>query len=141
MVALVLFWAAMFCILFFSLGTIVKILLSVLQGMFETIRTIGSLLILAVMGMIGFSVLYEIAYGIRTQGVAEMIFNIVIYVVVVGTVLAIICHFGAMLFGLAVSILELIYEALFLGLLKIQLVFDKAYVHFLQVIINRLERR
>ena len=136
MVTLVIFWAALFCVIFFLLGTLFKGLASLFTGFIYSVMDIISIAILAGLGIVVLFNLYAIAQGIRTSGLGKVIVYIVILVIELGIIGGLLGRLGAILLELAEFIITIV-SAVFEGAAAFC---EKAYAHFLLVIIKRVDK-
>ena len=136
MVTLVIFWAALFCVIFFLLGTLFKGLASLFTGFIYSVMDIISIAILAGLGIVVLFTLYAIAQGIRTSGLGKVIGSMVILVIEFGIIGGLLGRLGAILLELAEFIITIV-SAVFEGAAAFC---EKAYAHFLLVIIKRVDK-
>ncbi len=140
MVAFVIFWAALFCVIFFLLGTLFKGLASLFTGFITSAINVISFAILAGLGVAALFALYAIASGIRTSGLGAVIGTIVMLVIVLGIIGGLVGGLGAALLELAAVVVEFVITAVSVVLEGAAGICEKAYAHFLLVIIKRLDK-
>ena len=140
MVAFVIFWASLFCVIFFLLGTLFKGLASLFTGFVTSVMNVIRIAILAGLGIVALFALYLIASGIRTSGLGDVIGTIVIFVIVLGIIGGLLGGLGADLLDLATAVVEFVI-AIVSGVLEGAAgICERAYVHFLMAIIKRLDK-
>ncbi len=140
MVAFVIFWAALFCVIFFLLGTLFKGLASLFTGFITSAIYVISFAILAGLGVAALFAIYAIANGIRTSGIGEVIGTIVILVIVIGIIGGLLGELGAALLELATAVVEIVITVVSVVLEGAAEICEKAYAHFLMAIIKRLDK-
>lgn len=140
MVALVIFWASFFCLIFFLLGAICKGLASAFNALLSSLGLVLAIAFYAGAGALLLYLLHDIIDGIITSGLLEMIGAIVIYILLISLIVGLVGSIGAFLLGLAVEIGLLILGIVSYVLEGAASLCEKAYGHFLLVITNRLDR-
>ena len=140
MVTFVIFWAALFCIIFFLLETFFKTLASFFSGFIYSAAYIIAIAILTGLGVIALLLIYFIANAISTDSLGETIGILIAWGVFIGIIVGLIGGLGSALIGLIVRIVEVIIcvvSTVFEGGANIC---EKAYVHFLLAIVKRLDK-
>lgn len=140
MVTFVIFWAALFCVIFFLLGTLFKGLASLFTGFINSVMEVIAIAILAGLGIVVLFALYAIASGIRTAGLGEVIETIVILVIVLGIIGGLLGGLGAALLELATAVVGFVITVVSVVLEGAAAFCEKAYAHFLLVIIKRVDK-
>lgn len=140
MVALVIFWASFFCLVFFLLGAICKGLASAFNALLSSLGLVLIIAFYTVVGALLLYMLHDIVDGIITSGLLKMIGTIILFTLLVSLIVAIVGSIGVFLLGLAVEIGLLILGAISCILEGAASLCEKAYGHFLLVITNRLEK-
>lgn len=147
MVAFVIFWAAVFALLFFLLGVIFKALASVfnyaLQASVEDMIPIIGLFCVPVLLAIVIGILYAIVVGIITEGFWSVVGLLILLFIIIGIVVALFGWLGTLLWVclelIAVCALYIIGVVSFV----LEWLADKCecgYVKFLNAIIKRIDR-
>ncbi len=139
MVALVIFWAAVFAVLFFVLGVVFKALASVFNALMAStgVFAIGAL---AAMAVIALYLLYAIADGIIREGFWAVFGWVLMFLVIIGIVGAIFGGLGAVLLELIIVVAEAVLLVVSGALEWLADKCERGYIKFLKVIINRLDR-
>ncbi len=139
MVALVIFWAAVFAVLFFVLGVVFKALASVFNALMAStgVFAIG---VLAAMAVIALYLLYAIADGIIKEGFWAVFGWVLLFLVVIGIGGAILGGLGAVLLELIIVVAEAVLLVVSGALEWLADKCERGYIKFLKVIINRLGR-
>ncbi len=140
MVAIAIFWAALFCIIFFLLGAICKGLAAVFNALISSIVAILGIAFLVLLGVIGLYTIYSIVDGIITGRIGEVFGLIVLFVIGIGLLVLLFGWLGNIMLSIALKICELILSAISFVLERGAAICEKAYAHFLLVIVNRLEK-
>lgn len=140
MVAFVIFWAAVFAIVFFLLGNVFKALASGFSALISSLALLLSVGFLTLAAIIVLYLLYGITDGIITSGIGEVIGTIFMTIVVIGIL-------GALFGGLGAVLLELVLVVVTFALDIIDSVlnwaadlFERGYIKSLKTIINQLEK-
>ncbi len=140
MVAFVIFWAAVFAIVFFLLGNVFKALASGFSALISSLALLLSIGFLTLAAIIVLYLLYSITDGILTSGIGEIAGTIFVAIVVIGIL-------GGLFGGLGVALLELVLDVAILALDIIDSVlnwaadlFERGYIKSLKTIINQLEK-
>lgn len=147
MVAFVIFWAAVFALLFFLLGVIFKALASVfnyaLQASVASMIPIIGKFCIPILLAIALGILYAIVVGIMTEGFWSVIGLLILLVILIGITVALFGWLGALLW----VFLELIVACVLyiIGLVSYGLEWladrcERGYLKFLNVIIKRIDR-
>lgn len=147
MVAFVIFWAAVFALLFFLLGVIFKALASVfnyaLQASVASMIPIIGMFFVPIILVIALGILYAIVVGIITEGFWSVIGPLIILLIMIAILVALFGWLGSLLLVL----LELIasYFLYIIGLVSFGLEWladrcERGYIKFLHVIIKRIDR-
>ena len=147
MVAFVIFWAAVFALLFFLLGVIFKALASVfnyaLQASVESMIPIIGMFCAPILLAIALGILYAIVVGIITEGFWSVIGLLMLLIFIIGIVVALFGWLGSLLWVclelIAVCVLYIIGFVSF-GLEWLADRCEWGYVKFLNVIIKRIDR-
>ncbi|MCM1186514.1 MAG: hypothetical protein NC251_10315 [Lachnoclostridium sp.] len=139
MVTFIIFWAAVFALLFFVLAVIFKILASALEALLSAGGQTLAIGGLAIMIVIALSLFYAIVDGIIKEGLLSVLGTIVLFVIVLGI-------FGAIFGGLGAALIELVVAvALFVleivsGVLEwLADKCEEGYIKFLRIIVNRID--
>lgn len=140
MVAFIIFWAALFCVILFLLGTVFKGLASLFTGFISSGTTVVGLAILVGLGEAALFAIYAIANGIRTSGIGEVIGMIVLLVIELAIMGALIGGLGSLILSIIIPVLGLVFGFISNVLEEAAVNCEKAYVHFLMVIIKRLNK-
>lgn len=147
MVAFVIFWAAVFALLFFLLGVIFKALASVfnyaIQASVASMIPIIGKFCIPILLAIALGILYAIVVGIMTEGFWSVIGLLILLVILIGITVALFGWLGALLW----VFLELIAACVLyiIGLVSFGLEWlanrcERGYLKFLNVIIKRIDR-
>lgn len=147
MVAFVIFWAAVFALLFFLLGVIFKGLASVfnyaLQASVESMIPIIGLFCVPILLAIALGILYAIVVGIITEGFWSVIGLLILLSIIIGIVVALFGWLGSLLWVclelIAVCVLYVI-GFVSSGLEWLAVRCEWGYVKLLNVIIKRIDR-
>lgn len=136
MVTFIIFWAALFALVFFVLGVIFKALASAFHALLFSIGRA-----LAVGGLAGLAALvlyslYAIVNGIARGDLITVIEAIVVVVLVLCLFGAIVVYLGAILLEFVFKILEIVSGILEWFADRC----EKGYINFLTVIVNRLNK-
>lgn len=147
MVAFVIFWAAVFALIFFLLGVIFKALASVfnyaIQASVESMIPIIGMFCVPILLAIALGILYAIVVGIITEGFWSVIGLLVLLSIIIGIVVALFGWLGSLLWVclelIAVCVLYIIgYVSS--GLEWLADGCERGYVKFLNVIIKRIDQ-
>lgn len=147
MVAFVIFWAAVFALLFFLLGVIFKALASVfnyaLQASVASMIPIIGMFFVPIILAIALGILYAIVVGIMTEGFWSVIGLLILLIILIGITVALFGWLGSLLWVflelIAVCVLYIIGIVSFV----LEWLADRCewgYVKFLNVIIKRIDR-
>lgn len=147
MTTFVIFWAAVFALIFFLLGVIFKALASVFNyaipaSVVGMIPIIGMFLA-PVLLLIAIGILYAIVVGIITEGFWSVVGLIILLIILIGIVVALFGWLGALLW-LCLELIALcalhIIEFVSFGLEWLADKCESGYVTFLNVIIKRVNQ-
>lgn len=147
MVAFVIFWAAVFALIFFLLGVIFKALASVfnyaLQASVEGMIPIIGMFCTPILLAIAIGILYAIVVGIITEGFWSVIGLLILLFILIGIVVALFGWLGSLLWVclelIAVCVLYII-EFVSSGLEWLADGCESGYIKFLNVIIKRIDQ-
>lgn len=147
MVAFVIFWAAVFALLFFLLGVIFKALASVfnyaIQASFAYMLSAIGIFSIPILLVIALGILYAIVVGVMSQGFWSIIGILILLSIIIGIAVGLLGVIGSLL---SVWLELILSAALFvIGLVSIGLewladICESGYVKFLNVIIRRIDR-
>lgn len=140
MVTIVVFWAAVMCVLFFLLGTIFKGISSAFTGFMESGGFILAIGFLGGLAALVLYLIYAIVHGIITEGLGSVFGTIIIALIVFGLIGGIIGGLGSIVLSIALTVAEYILIAMAFMLDGATSICEKAYNHFLLVIYKRLDR-
>ena len=140
MVACVIFWSAVFAIIFFVLGTFFKALASAFNALLTSLGRV-----LAISGLAGGTgvvlyLLYAIIGGINEEGFWTVIGPIVFIIIVIGFIVALIGGFGEILLEIVVALVENMLIIVSEVLEWAADLCERKYIKFLKVIIRRLDK-
>ncbi len=141
MVALAIFWSALFCLIFFLLGTAIKLLMAAIKGVFDSILEVGILSAMVATVTLVLYLFYCVAYGVRTSGVVNVIISAVVIVLVITMIFRLVGGIGGPILNMLIFYLGIIKDYIILFLMKVQLLFEMAFYHFLLAILNRVDKR
>lgn len=140
MVAIAIFWAAVMAILFFLIGIVFKGLASVFNAL---LSSIGTTVVIGGCGLLAFLALYAIygiVDGIITGGIWDTLGMIVLLVIEIGIVVALLGGLGSVIIGVIITVATFVLEIVSGILEGAAALSEKAYSHFLLVIVKRLEK-
>ncbi len=140
MVAFIVFWCALFCVIFFLLGTVFKGLSSLFTGAITSSVSVIAIAVLTALGVIALYAIYGIASGIRISGFGHVLGMLVMLVIEIGIIVALVGGVGAWVFEIVVAVLEFVIDLISTVLEAAAAFCEKAYVHFLMAIIKRLDK-
>ena len=140
MVAFIIFWAALFCILFFLLGTVFKGLASLFDGLISSAIYVISTAIMVGLGEIALFAVYAIASGVRTSGIGAVLGMMAILFIELALTAALLGGLGSLLLGIILSVLEAVIDIISGALEGAASACEKAYAYFLFVIMQRLDK-
>lgn len=147
MVAFVIFWAAVFALLFFLLGVIFKALASVfnyaLQAAVASMIPIIGKFCIPILLAIALGILYAIVVGIMTEGFWSVIGLLILLVILIGITVALFGWLGALLWvflELIVACVLYIVGFVSFGLEWLADRCERGYLKFLNVIIKRIDK-
>ncbi|MCM1326316.1 MAG: hypothetical protein NC094_04265 [Bacteroidales bacterium] len=139
MVTFIIFWAAVFALLFFVLAVIFKILASALEALLSAGGQTLAVGFLAIIIVIALSLFYAIVDGIIKEGLLSVLGTIVLFVIVLGIL-------GAIFGGLGAALIELVVAAALFVLEIVSGVLEwladkceDGYIKFLRIIVNRID--
>ncbi|MBD5528572.1 MAG: hypothetical protein HDR02_09225 [Lachnospiraceae bacterium] len=147
MVAFVIFWAAVFALLFFLLGVIFKALASVfnyaIQASVASMIPIIGKFCVPILLAIALGILYAIVVGIMTEGFWSVIGLLILLIILIGITVALFGWLGALLWVclelIAACFLYIIGFVSF-GLEWLANKCECGYIKFLNVIVKRIDR-
>lgn len=140
MVTFVIFWAALFCVIFFLLGTFFKVLASLFSGFISSVLPLISMVFLTGCGIVALIAMYLIALGIRDSGLGEVIVAIVIFFIVICIIVGLAGELGVTLINLATLVAEGAIKVISNVLEGAAGICEAACLHFLLIIKNRLDK-
>ena len=148
MVTFVIFWAAVFALLFFLVGVIFKALASVfnyaIQDSVAGMAPIIGMFCVPVLLAAAIGILYAIVEGIITEGFWSVIGPIVLLVIFVGIIVALFGWLGALLLALLELVATCVLVIAGFVSFGLEWLADKCewgYITFLNVIIKRIDDR
>ena len=140
MVAFVIFWAAVFAIVFFLLGNVFKALASGFSALITSLALLLSVGFLTLAAIIVLYLLYAITDGIITSGIGDVIGTIFITIVAIGILGALFGGLGAVLLEFVLGVVTLVLDIIDLVLNWAADLFERGYIKSLKTIINQLEK-
>ena len=140
MVAFVIFWSAVFAVIFFILGIIFKGLASAFNALLTSIGSILAVGFLTGFALVALYLLYIITDGIITKGFSAVLGWIVLFIIDVAIVGALVGGLGALLLNIVVVIAEYILLAVSCVLEKAAAICETMYAKSLSAIFNRLDK-
>lgn len=140
MVAFVIFWSAAFAIIFFILGIFFKALASAFNALMASLGGILAIGGLAGLAGIALYLLYAIIDGIIKEGFWSVIGTIVMFVILIGIVVAIIGELGALILEIVVMVVGYALVIISAVLEWAADLCEKSYAKFLKAIISRLDK-
>ena len=140
MTAFVLFWSALFCAIFFILGTVFRGVASLFTGLLTSVAKIRIALVVIV-GLVVLDFIYLFVHDIiyYSSDIWEIIFAVVVIGVLaffVGPWLPIV---GEIIAGIA-GVVGFIISGVYIVFKKTADICDKAFAHFLMTIVKRLDK-
>lgn len=139
MVTFVIFWSAVFALLFFVLAVIFKILASALGALLSAGGQALAVGGLAVGAVIALSLFYAIVDGIIKGGLLSVIGTIVMLLFVLGILGAFLGGLGAALVELVVTVALLVLDVVSGVLEWLAEKCEDGYIKFLRIIVNRID--
>lgn len=141
MVAITIFWASAFAVIFFLLGVVFKGLAAAFNALMSS--SIGNFIKYAAAAAITVIVLFII--GMIVTSIMDGAIGAVIGLIVLLIVVLAICYYlvgwlGAIILTVAVVAAEYILFATSFVLEHASFFCEKVYIHFLRIIINRIEK-
>lgn len=140
MAAFVIFWSAMFAVLFFVLGIIFKGLASAFNALLSSCGGIIAMGGLAALVAIALSLLYAIVDGIVTRGVGEVIGMIVLLMIEIGIFGALVGGLGSLLLSIVTIVAEYLLHATSYVLEGAAAICEKGYAKSLLAIMKRIDK-
>lgn len=134
----IIFWAALFAILFFLLGAACKTLASMFNGAIEALAFVLSVIFLAIMAIIVLSMVYAIAHG--DLSLSELVGMILSLIIMIGMLCAILGGLGELIVAVIFFIAQMILVVISFILENSAAICESAYVFFLNIIVNRFEK-
>ena len=141
MVAITIFWASAFAVIFFLLGVVFKGLAAAFNALMSSsigkfFKYIGlaaiTVIVLFIIGLIITSIMYG--------SIGEIILFVVLLIVVLAICYYLVGWLGVIILTVAVVAAEYILFATSFVLEHASAFCEKAYIHFLRIIINRIEK-
>lgn len=140
MVAFVMFWAALFAMSFFVVGTLFKALASAFQALLNFAFTMVAYVIFFCVVVLGASAFYEIVDGIVTGNLKTAITNILFVVVLCVILFGLLGWLGAVILELAMVAIDVASRFVSFVLEGIASVCEKGYAKSLNMIVKRIEK-
>lgn len=140
MASFVIFWSAIFAIIFFVLGIIFKALASAFNSLLTSLGIILAIGGLTSLVGIGLFLMYAIVDGITKEGFKSVIGILVMMIVDIVILIAIVVGLGAGLFRIIVAIGRFVLSIISNILEFFAVIFENEYAKFLKAIINRLDK-
>ena len=140
MTTFVIFWAALFTIVFFLAGTCFKALASAFNAVLESISMILAIAGLAAAAVIAISLVYGVIDMIMTGGIEQLVLIIISMVIILGIAGALIFGLGAILLEAAVNVITLVLTAVSFILEKAAFICERGYAKSLAAIVNRVDK-
>ena len=140
MVAFVIFWSSFFCLIFFLAETVFKLLASCLAGFVESgIKTI-KIIIIAALTVFGLFLLYDLYIDWRAGGIGRICTTLLMLAVLISLIIGLFGGLGRFLLEMVINIVDAIINVVYSVFEKAAVVCEKAYIHFLNSIIVRLDK-
>ena len=140
MVTCVIFWSAVFCIMFFLLGAVCKCLVAIFHAFLSTLElTLGCLIVMG-MTMLAIVIVYEIIVGIIAEGIMSVLGYLVMLIIEIAIIGLLIGWLGKIILSIVALITDAICHLVATILEGMAGTFEKVYVYFLEVILKRIDR-
>lgn len=136
----IIFWAAIFAIIFFLIGVVCKGLASVFNGAVKTITFVGAIGLLGGLAAVALCLIYAIVHGIITEGFMSVLELIIMFLFEIGIIILVIGWLGPIIVEVIAFVVMLV-----VGFVSDVLEFaadacERAYGYFLNAIIKQLEK-
>lgn len=140
MTAVIIFWAALIAMIFFLFSTVFKGLAAMLEGGIVAIAwtIIIGVFGLAIVALLG--VIYSIAAGAHTGELFDVLGYMVMIVIAMMINIAILGGLGMIALQIVIAVLSIVINMVSGILEGLSAVCDMAYLHFLNVIMKRLDK-
>ena len=140
MVAFVIFWSAMFAIIFFMAGTCFKALASAFNALISSLGAVLAFAGLAFLAAIALCLIYEMIEAIAGGSLGQILGTILLIGVEAAILFAIFGGIGAMILEIVVMVVTYALTAVSFVLEKAAFICEKGYAKSLTAIIRRLDR-
>ncbi len=140
MITLIIFGAALMCLLFFVLGSILKFLASVFNGLLTSGYLLIIIFFLAGITSVALFLVYMIVDGFLTGIIVELLGSLIGLVIIVGFMLTIITGIAAPIISIALMLLETVLNITSAVLENGSRVCEKIFIYFLTQIYKRIDR-
>ena len=138
--AFIIFWAAVFAIIFFLVGVVCKGLASVFNGAVETITFVGAISLLGGLAAVALYLIYAIVNGIITEGFMSVLGTIFMFFLYIGIISLLIGWLGTIIVEIVAYVVTLVM-GIVSGILEFAAdACERAYGYFLNAIIKQLEK-
>lgn len=136
MTVFIIFWASVFCVVFFLLGTICKVLASAFQAMVNALELVIGFGILSVMAIIALYIIYFVVSGITSGHLGTLFQLFILGALEVGLVFLIFGPIGSLLYSVFQGLFVYFFYIISAALNKGSILFEGIYLHFLKAIIK-----
>ena len=132
--------AALFAILFFLAGILVKGLISAFNALFDAAGMVLGIGGLTLMTVLALALVYEIFEAIANGRIGQIIGMIVLIIIEVSFVGALFGGLGILLLNIVVKVIGYVLTAIFFALEKVAFICEKGYAKCLLTIMRRVEK-
>ncbi len=136
----VIFWAAAMCIVFFLLGVICKGCAALFRGLLNSLGKTTVISILLGLCLVGLFLIYAVANEIAINGFGSAVGGLIGLIAAGAISIGIIVWFGEIIIGFFIIIGEAMITVVSTILEKASNYCERIYIHFLQIIIKRIEK-
>ncbi len=140
MVAFVIFWSAILAAVCFLIGTLCNLLSSVIEGGIVTAARTAAVAFLGGLAAFALYLIYSVVASIIAGTFWDTLLHMGLIVIAILFVGGIILRFGALIFEIIVLVVTAVINAVNGVLEKVSEWCEMAYLHFLNVIIARLDQ-